>query len=82
MKLSDIVFVKRIAIGGAGGRVTADEVQEKMALLNRCLTELPRGKLIAVEQTPFIHQDESGSYVFQMVSYHIGFTRQPPWLQP
>lgn len=81
MKLSDIVFVQRIAIGGPGGRVTADEVQDKMALLNRCLTELPKGKVIAIEQTPFIHQDESGSYVFQMVSYHVGFTRVPSWLQ-
>lgn len=80
MKLSDITFVKRIAVGGVDGRVTTQDVQETMAMLNRCLHELPRGKVIAVEQTPCIHMDANGSHVFQLVSYHVGFARKPAWL--
>ncbi|MCP3735166.1 hypothetical protein M9979_09825 [Sphingomonas sp. RP10(2022)] len=78
--LSDIAFVKRIAIGGAGGMVTTQDVEAAVAMLNRCLTEFPKGRVIAIEHTPCVQEDSHGSHVFRLISYHIGFPRRPSWL--
>jgi hypothetical protein len=79
-EISEVGFVKRIAVGNVDGVVTSDDVQAAMHLLNRCLHEYPRGTILAVEHTPCFHDDAHGRHVFRLVSYHVGFPRRPVWL--
>lgn len=79
-EITDVGFVKRIAVGNVSGVVTNEQVEAAMDLLNRCLHEYPRGRIVAVEHTPCFHDDAHGRHVFRLVSYHIGFPRRPQWL--
>lgn len=80
--LSDIAFVKRIAVGHAGGdRLAADARDtQALALLNRCLADSPKGRIIAVEKHVAVQAAGTEQVVQQWVCYHVGFRRRPHWL--
>lgn len=78
--LGEIVYVHRLAIGGADGVITHQAVEEAHALLNRCLHDRPQGRILAIEHVPCFHDDVQGRHVFRLIAYHIGFTRRPAWL--
>jgi|GEM_PF-4515795 len=77
-----IGFVKRIAVTphNAQGTVTASDIDQAMARLNRCFSEFPKGEIIAIEFTPCLLEDAHGTHYFRFVSYHVGFPREPQWL--
>jgi hypothetical protein len=81
--LSDVTFVKRIVIGSSNPAEpkSEDQVNEAMALLNRCLTDSPKGKIIGIEKSFSILQVAEHNVVLQWTTYHIGFKRKPFWLQ-
>lgn len=79
--LSDIGFIKRIVVGSTNAESmrSEQEVQAAMELVNRCLTESPRGKLIGIEKNFNILHIGEHQIVLQSMVYHIGFTRKPPF---
>lgn len=81
--LSDVTFVKRIVIGSNNPTViqAEEKITESMSLLNRCLTENPKGKIIGIERSFNILQIGEHNVVLQWLTYHIGFVRQPYWLE-
>lgn len=80
--LTDVRFIKRIVIGSdnAAQIRTKAEVEESLALLNRCLTDRPVGKLIATEKSFTLVQVGEHQVVLQWIAYHVGFVRRPDWL--
>ena len=80
--LSSVGYVKRIIIGNNNPEKPTDEVaiQKQMDLLNRCLTEYPKGKIIGVERNFFILNIGEHQVVMQYCVYHVGFKRKPDYL--
>lgn len=80
--LSDVGFVKRITVGNTNPEklLTEAEIQAAADLLNRCLTNSPRGRIIGVEKNFSILNIGEHQVVMQCVVYHVGFPRKPSWL--
>ena len=81
--LSDVVYVRRIVVGSNNPAELQSEQQiaADMALLNRCLTEAPKGKILVIEKSFSILQVGEHNVVLQWATYHIGFSRRPAWLE-
>lgn len=80
--ISDIGYVKRIVVGSSNPAdlQSEDKIDEAMALLNRCLSDSPKGKLVGIEKSFSILQVGEHNVVLQWLTYHIGFPRQPYWM--
>ncbi|MCC4620075.1 hypothetical protein LL965_08230 [Xanthomonas cassavae CFBP 4642] len=80
--LSEIRFVKRIAVRkGHGDRPAADDQDARaMDLLNRCLAEFPKGRIITIEKHTSMEQIGAEQVSVEWVCYHVGFPRRPAWL--
>ena len=61
-------------------RQVVEGAEEARALLNRCLTDSPRGSIIATEKSFTILQIGEHQVVLQWICYHVGFPRKPSWL--
>ena len=82
LDLTEVTFIKRIVVGSSNpADIESEErIAEAMALINRCLSEFPKGKIIGVEKSFSILQIGEHNVVLQWTTYHIGFIRRPPWL--
>lgn len=80
--LSCVGFVKRIIIGNNNPEkvVTDAEIEKQVNLLNKCLQEYPKGKIIGIERNFFILNIGEHQVIMQYTVYHIGFKRKPDWL--
>lgn len=80
--LSSVGFVKRLVIGNNNPEKPTDEelIEKQLALLNRCLHDYPKGKIIGIERNFFILNIGEHQVVMQYSVYHVGFKRKPDWL--
>ncbi|MBC7950373.1 MAG: hypothetical protein H7Z12_00945 [Rhodospirillaceae bacterium] len=80
--LTDVGYVKRIVVGSTDPEKLSSEeaVQAEAALLNRCLSEAPRGRIIGVEKNFAVLNIGEHQVVLQAMTYHVGFARKPYWL--
>lgn len=81
--LTDVGFVKRVVVGSTDPeKMTSEADAQKAAdLLNRCLTEPPRGRIIGLEKSFSILNIGEHQVVLQCVIYHVGFPRRPHWIE-
>jgi len=81
--LTDVTFVKRIIVGSRDPESlrSDSELEAATALLNRCLSEVPRGRIIGTEKHFSILNVGEHQVVLQAVIYHVAFTRRPHWLE-
>lgn len=81
--LTEVGFVKRIVVGTVDPQSIPSEqdTQAKMDLVNKCLNEFPKGKLLGMERSFSILRVGEHQVVLEAVAYHIGFKRTPYWLQ-
>ncbi|WP_119677802.1 hypothetical protein [Indioceanicola profundi] len=81
--LTDVGFVKRITLGSTNPERmdTEEEVQKAAELLNRCLSDTPKGRIIGVEKNFSILNIGEHQVVLQCIVYHVGFPRKPYWLE-
>ncbi len=82
--LTGVEFIKRISLGNLNVHATAAEPgnEKAMDLLNRCLEDHPKGRIIGREMSYDVLTDTSGyQRVLEMVTYHVGFARRPAWLE-
>lgn len=79
--LEEIHYVKLVTIGGIHpGRPFLDEVRKQQAdLLNRCLNDYPKGRIIGKDISVGRYQAGEHELTMEKVTYHIGFTRKPEW---
>ena len=82
LDLTEVTFVKRIVVGSNNPTdlQTNDRVEAAMALLNRCLSNQPQGKIIGAQKSFSILQVGEHNVVLQWTTYHVGFVRKPAWL--
>ncbi len=83
LDLTDVTYIKRIVVGSSNPTDVQSEerIAEAMALINRCLSGFPKGKIIGVEKSFSILQIGEHNVVLQWTTYHIGFLRRPTWIQ-
>ncbi len=81
--LTDVGFVKRIVVGSYDPQnmLGQQEIQDAIDTLNRCLSDLPRGRVLGIEKTFSILNIGEHQVVLQAMIYHVGFPRKPVWLQ-
>jgi hypothetical protein len=80
--LSEVRYVKRIVVGSDDATAIRSprEIEAAAALLNRCLSDSPRGSIIGIERSFTLLQLGEHQVVLQWLCYHIGFPRRPMWL--
>lgn len=80
--LTEVTFVKRIIVGNDNPEKmrSESEVQEALDLLNRCLTDTPKGTVIGLEKNFMLLNIGEHQVVLQSMVYHVGFVRKPYWL--
>lgn len=80
--LTDVGYVKRIVVGSTDPeKLTSPEViQAQTALLNRCLSEPPKGRIVGIEKSFNLLNIGEHQVVLQSLIYHVGFSRRPFWL--
>lgn len=80
--LTNIRYVKRIIVcqNNPNEPYKEEDYQKANELLNKCLNEIPRGKIIGIERNFHLFRITS-SNIFQWLTYHVGFERKPMWLE-
>jgi hypothetical protein len=80
--LTEVKFVKRITVGSdnPSRMATPEEIETATALLNRCLSEHPKGTILAIEKSFAVLQMGEHQVVLQWIVYQVGFSRKPIWL--
>lgn len=81
--LMDMKYVHRVVLGNTDPQKTYSEEQanKQLEMLNRCLTETPKGRIIGQEKNFFLLNIGEHQVVMQYIVYHVGFERKPSWLQ-
>lgn len=82
VSLYDMNYVHRLVLGNDNPEAQPDEQKYKkqLKLLNRCLSDTPKGKIIGQEKNFYILNIGEHQVVMQYIVYHIGFSRKPYWL--
>lgn len=80
--LTDVAFVKRVTVGSRDPESlrTEDEVTAAADLLNRCLSDIPKGKILGIEKSFTLLNIGEHQVVLQWITYHVGFPRRPAWI--
>lgn len=81
--LADVKFIKRISIGNLNPNnpISEEKKDEQLQLLNRCLNESPKGKIIGKDVGFAVYQIGEHQITMQVTTYHVGFLRKPYWLE-
>ena len=80
--MSSVRFVKRLTIGNSNPNqpATEEEINQATALLNKCLSESPRGVIMGIEKNFALFNLGEHQVVLQWMVYHLGFIRKPIWI--
>lgn len=80
--LADVGYIKRVVVGNCDPEhmLGEEELARQQALLNRCLSGIPRGRIVGKEMNFYILNIGQHQVVVQYVCYHVGFVRKPLWL--
>lgn len=81
-QLPNIRFIKRIVVGNDNPQNMRPEaeIQAAMELVNKCLSELPRGHIIGIEKNFGLYNIGEHQVILQYLIYNIGFDRKPMYL--
>ena len=81
--LTDVTYIKRVVVGNDNPENAPDEkkYQEQMEFLNRCLKEVPAGKIVGQEKNFYLLNLGEHQVVMQYIVYHVGFRRKPGWIK-
>lgn len=81
-ELPDIRFVKAVAVGSINPNALLSEEARagQEALLNRCLTDYPKGVIIGKDIAIGRYALGEHDLTMQKTTYHVGFPRKPAWL--
>lgn len=80
--ITEMGYIERIVVGTTTPDTmpTEEDNQKKMALVNRCLSEYPKGRIIGIERSFSVIRIGEHQVVLESVTYHIGFKKIPLWL--
>lgn len=79
--LSEIRYVKLVTVGSVNpNNPLSDESRQAQAeLLNRCLNDYPKGRIIGKDITIGRYMIGEHELTMEKVTYHVGFERRPSW---
>lgn len=79
--MEDIRYIKLVTMGSVNpaNPLSEQSKQEQAKLLNRCLTDYPKGVIIGKDTTVGRYQVGEHEFIMEKTTYHVGFTRKPPW---
>lgn len=79
--LTDIHYIKLVPIGSVNPNNPLSEQakQEQAALLNRCLSDYPKGIIIGKDITVGRYMIGEHELTMEKITYHVGFPRKPSW---
>ena len=79
--LTRISFVYRLTIGSLDPEnIKSDKiVAEEIAFLNMCLSNIPVGRIIAIENSFDVRSTVEQQNIVLPTIYHIGWPRKPAW---
>lgn len=79
--LADIHYVKLVSVGSVNPNhpLSDQSREEQAALLNRCLTDYPKGIILGKDVTIGRYMLGEHELTMERVTYHIGFERKPAW---
>jgi len=80
--MEDIRYVHKVTVGSINPNapLTEDKHQSQLELLNKCLSEFPKGRIIGKDVTFGSFKLGEHTVTTQQVTYHVGFTKDPHWL--
>lgn len=83
LELSDINYIKLVPIGSVNpNQVLSEESkQAQLALLNRCLNDYPKGRIIGKDMNIGRYMIGEHELSMEQVTYHVGFLRKPSWME-
>ena len=81
-QLSNVRFIKRIVVGNDNPQHMRSEaeIQAALDLVNKCLSDAPRGNIIGIEKSFGLYNIGEHQVVLQYMVYNIGFERKPAYL--
>ena len=59
--------------------VSEESRAQQLELLNRCLNDFPKGKIIGIDRSIGRYQVGEHELTMEKMPYHIGFKRRPIW---
>lgn len=79
--MTDIHYIKLVTVGSINPNnpLSEESRQEQVQLLNRCLTDFPKGIIIGKDISIGRYMVGEHELTMEKVTYHIGFTRRPSW---
>lgn len=82
-ELSEIRFVKLVTVGSVNPNNPLSEQSRaaQVELLNRCLSDYPKGKIIGKDITVGRYLLGEHELTMEKITYHVGFPRKPAWLE-
>ncbi len=81
LNLYDIGYVKLVTVGSINPNnpVSEESRAQQLELLNRCLNDFPKGKIIGIDRSIGRYQVGEHELTMEKMTYHIGFKRRPIW---
>lgn len=81
--LADIHYIKLVPIGSVNPNspLSDQAKEEQAAVLNRCLNDYPRGRIIGKDITVGKYIIGEHELTMEKITYHVGFARKPSWEQ-
>lgn len=80
-ELSEIRYVKMVTIGSVNPNnpLSEESRRAQMELLNRCLSDYPRGVIIGKDIAIGRYMIGEHELTMEKITYHVGFSRRPAW---
>lgn len=81
LNLYDVGYVKLVTVGSINPNnpVSEESRKQQLDLLNRCLNDFPKGKIIGIDRSIGRYQVGEHELTMEKLTYHIGFNRRPLW---
>lgn len=81
LDLSQIRYIKLVPLGSVNPNnpISDQSREEQLKLLNRCLSDFPKGIVIGKDITIGRYMIGEHELTMEKVTYHVGFPRRPSW---
>lgn len=81
LNLYDVGYVKLVTVGSINPNnpVSEESKEKQLQLLNRCLNDFPKGKILCIDRCIGRYQVGEHELIMEKVTYHVGFKRKPFW---
>jgi len=82
-KFETVKYIKAVTVGSINPNLPFSDKERdaQVNILNRCLNDFPKGKIIGQDKTVATYMISEHQFVMEKTTYHIGFKRKPIWIE-